>query len=458
MLRPQLNETERARAHTRARRFAMMVLLFLFVFTHRGILSQNDLSRYVAANSLATRGTFAIDGSPYAQMMIERDGREYRMMNDIVRNPRDGRLYSSKPPVQTLVLAGVLKVFHLMGADFSFVGSEAAVPTFLLTWLTVGTVTALGFYAFRRKLSGFTKDAEGDLVTVFVLGGTIFLSYSTSLNNHTVGATLIIISFFLLGMGEARKEVSLLRVAAAGFLMAVASVIDIGPGFIFSVAFALYIVFYMHSWKALVAFGLGGLPPLAVHCAVQYSIWGSVLPVQMQGRLARFPGSYWQNPVGPDAWDIPRWKYWLLTLFSGRGLFIVSPVLLVGAAGLAEELRRAWRGPVESRGERAGQGYVALTVLFGMVFLVWYFGFRVATNFGGSCFGFRWYMGFVPLLSWYAARYYARHRKEERFWRLFIILGLVSLMYALIGMQEPWTLMENNPHPAARFLMAFRGF
>jgi len=458
VLRPQLNEAERAEAHTRARRFAMMVLLFLFVFTHRGILSQNDLSRYVAANSLATRGTFAIDGSPYAQMMVERDGRHYHMMNDMVRSPRDGRLYSSKPPVQTLVMAGVLKVFRLLGADFSFEGSQAAVPTFLLTWLTVGTVTALGFYAFRRNLSRFTKDAEGDLVTVLMLGGTIFLSYSTSLNNHTVGASLILIAFFLLGMGEARRELPLVRVAAAGFLMALASVVDIGPGFIFSVAFALYILLYMHSWKALVAFGLGGLPPLAVHCVVQYSIWGSVLPVQMQGRLARFSQSYWQSPVGPDAWDIPRWKYWLLTLFSGRGLFIVSPILLVGAAGLAEEIREAWWGVVQSRGERSGQGYVALTVLFGIVFLVWYFGFKVKTNFCGSCFGFRWYIGFMPLLSWYAARYYARHKREDRFWRLFIILGLVSLMYALIGMQDPWLLMENNPHPAVRALMAFRGF
>jgi len=442
-----------------AARFGLLVMLFLFIFTHRGIQGQNDLSRFVAVDSLANRGVLYIDDSPWAQVKLERQGRSVFMLNDMVRNPRDGHFYSSKPPVLTLILAGVLKGFQLIGARFEFFPLyKAAKPAFLLTWLVIGTVSALGFYAFRRQVARFTERAEGDMVTAMTLGGTLFLSYSTTMNHHTFTAALVLMCFFALGMAEGSRDVLPGRAALGGFMMGLAAVVDIGPGVIFSVAFALYLAFRVRSWLALALFALAAVPPVAAHCVVQYGTFGTILPVQLIRGVKQYAGSYWQAPLPPDSWRIPRWKYWLLTLFSARGLFVLSPILLVGAARLAEVIRDAWRGRAVPASGPVTRGYAALTVLFGIGLLFIYYGFIAGTNFCGACFGMRWYIGFVPLLAFYAAEGYGAHAHSARFRNTFYVLGLISLMYALVGMQEPWTLMENNPHPAVQALMLLRGF
>jgi hypothetical protein len=430
----------------------VLALVFLFVFTHQGILGQNDLSRFVAVDSLVNRGVMHIDASSWAQAKIARDGRRYHMLNDMVYNRRDGHLYSSKPPVLTLILAGVLEGFEVLGAEFSFTGRAADRPTFLLTWLVIGSMSALAFYAFRRRVARTLGGTEGDAATLLALGGTLFLSYSVTMNHHTFTATLILLSFFLLGMAGGEEEPPPSRFCLAGLLMGLAAVVDVGHGFIFSVAFASYIAFHRRSWRSLLLFGAGGMAPLALHSAVQYSVWGSILPVQMIEGTKDYAASYWDSPIGPDTWDIPRYRYWLLTLFSTRGLFVLSPVLLLGAAELARDVGRGLRG------EDVEAGYAALSVGFGIAFLLAYYGFVAPTNFGGSCFGMRWYIGFMPLLGFYAARFYAAHRGSPRHRGLFYALGLISVAYALIGMQEPWALMENNAHPAVQMLMVLRGF
>ena len=444
---------------SRAFQFALVLMLFLFAFTHRGIQGQNDLSRFVAIDSLINRGTWQIDESPYVQETVVRDGKRYRVMNDMVKHP-NGHFYSSKPPVLTLIGAGVLKVFQLAGGEFQFDRLHDSIPTFMLTWLLVGGLSAGAFYVFRKKAGEWIEDDwEADIVTLLALGATIFLSYSTTLNNHTVAASLVLISLLSIGLAEAKDSVSGTHGAIGGFLMGLALVIDMPAGGAFGLAAGLYILFHQRSWKTLVLFGLGSLPPIALHCAIQYSIWGSVLPVQLMGEgYGHYAGSYWNQPLGPDSWDVPRYKYWLLTLFSTHGIFLTGPVLLVGVAGVAGDILGLRRKDAADDDSARGRRVAALAVAFAILLMIGYYGFFGPTNFGGSCFSFRWYIGFVPVLAFYALRCYARRRDSERFRKIFHVLGLVSLMYALIGMQAPWHLMELNGHPAVRFLMLFRGF
>ena len=86
-----------------------------------------------------------------------------------------------------------------------------------------------------------------------------------------------------------------------------------------------------------------------------------------------------------------------------------------------------------------------------------YTGFLAPTNFNGSCFGMRYYVGFAPVLAWYAVRGWERWRGRPRFRRVFYALGLISLAFALTGMQQPWLLMENNPHPFVRGVVMLLG-
>jgi hypothetical protein len=178
--------------------------------------------------------------------------------------------------------------------------------------------------------------------------------------------------------------------------------------------------------------------------------------VQMLKGTKDYPLSYWQTRLGSDTWQIPRSRYWLLTLFSMRGLFMLSPLLLVGAAGLAADVAGAFRAGRDEAA--AGRGYVALTVLFGIVFLVAYIGLATPTNFGGDCFGMRYYVGFMPLLAFYALRAWTRWSGGRAFRLVFYALGVISLLYAVLGMTYTWAQMDNLTHPLVRMLLPLRGF
>lgn len=434
--------------------FGLGVLVFLFVFTHRGVQSQNDLSRFVAIDSLINRGTWQLNGSKWAQMKQERDGSEYMMMTDIALHP-NGHFYSSKPPVLSFLGAGVCRVFQWLGARFRFGPGRDALPTFILSWMVVGSLSALTFYEVRKKAGTKMANFPATVATVLALGGTLFLSYSVTFNNHVIGAALVLLSFFKLKMMDGDRTLKSRHVLFSGLMMGSALVIDIPAGGAFGLMMGLYLLCYVRSMKHLVLFGVGSLPPIVLHCALQYQIWGSMLPVQMMGGLGGFEGSYWENPAGADTWVISRWKYWLLTLFSSRGLFIVSPVLLFGIVGLIDRVKR---GLSEEENHDRQKAFGALTATFAVVIMVMYYSLEAPDSFGGACFGFRWYIGFMPILSWYAIDYFAQHRKNERVRHLFYILGTVSLCYALIGMQDPWLLMEGNTHPAVRILLLIRGF
>jgi len=243
--------------------FAILFLLFLFIFTRQGIQGQNDLSRFVAVDSLIHRGTLAIDGSPYMFKESRPDGQEVYYLCDMVHYK--GHFYSSKPPVFTYMIAGVARSLMALGAEIKFTGWEARRSTFALTWLVVGMLSACGVFAFRQALAKRYAAAEGHLLTVLTLCGTLFLAYSVTMNHHTPTASYILISFLLLGMDEGTKHIRAVRPAAAGFLMALATVTDCGPGFIFSIGFALYITFHMRSLRTLIFYALGAVAPLAFH-------------------------------------------------------------------------------------------------------------------------------------------------------------------------------------------------
>jgi hypothetical protein len=444
-------------------------MVFLAAFTRGPVKGQNELSRLVAVDSIVWHGELHIDNNPWAHEMDEADGYTFHKLIDMVYNRRDGHFYSSKPPVLTLVLAAPAALARAVGADFRL--SDPDSPSLVLNMLrllVIGGVTACTFYVFRREIGRLLAPGTADLVTILALGGTLFLSYSTSINHHTVTGGPILIGFLLLGMHKGERVIPDGKAALAGCLMGFGAVVDIGHGFIFGIMTGLYLLLYVRSFRTLLFFGLGSIPPLALHCAVQFAAWGSILPVQMLGGTKNYPGSYWFHRIGPDAWKIPRTYYWFLTLFSMHGLFVLSPILLVGAARLfadiGDALRRDWRAGgrmlrlLGGPNEGTGRGYAAFSVLFAMCFLIGYYSFRPATHFGGACFGMRWYIGFTPVLSYYAARGYVSWSGRPWFRCVFYAVGAFSLTYAAIGMRWTWVVMETSQHPLVQALMPLRGF
>jgi uncharacterized membrane protein YbhN (UPF0104 family) len=465
---PPPERPRRGPDRTHAAVLAGAVAVVLLLFTGGEVQGQNELSRLVAVDSLVLDGEFHIDGNPWTQLLLVRDGHLTHALIDMVYNRRDGHFYSSKPPVYTMLLAALPALARMFGIDFAFTQPTSPLALTLLRWVVVGWLTCAAFHVFRSHVGRALEPRRADVVTILTLGATLFLSYSTTVNHHTFAAGLILMAFLALGMPDGAGSVPRGRAALAGFLLGLASVIDIGPGFVFSLATGFYLLCYVRSARTLLFFALGSVAPLGLHAVVQYGIWGSVLPVQMVGGTKNYQFSYWLHRVGPDAWRIPRSRYWFLTLFSMHGLFVLTPVLLVGAARLVADVADALR--VQRRSARAawrpfarpvagtGSGYAAAGVLFAICFLVAYYSLKPVTHFGGTCFGMRWYIGFTPVLALYAARGYASWRGRGWFRVLFHALGLVSLVYAAVALPAPWAQMEEIAHPAVRVLHAVRGF
>lgn len=423
--------------------FALAIFSFLFAFTRMGIQGQNDLSHFMAAESLLNRHTRVIDNCPELYNVQTEDDEFKWSMCDIVKY--DGHFYSSKPPVLNYMLAGTALILRQMGSPIAFQETvNQRYTSFILTLLIIGLTSTLGGMIFRGYISQYTdSELQATVLTVLTLFATIYLTYSVTLNHHTIAGTFILISFFLLEMHTAGKQLLLRKVLLAGFLMAMAVTIDCGPGFVFSIAFGTYLLVYVRSLKYLAFFALGSIPPLAFHCIVQYQTYGTILPVQFYSYMYEFEGGLLR---GPQGFDIPRWKYWFLTLFSTRGLFTISPILLFGACGIIHEIKKGGK-----------HIYPALAVSLGSAYVFFHHSFRSSTNFGGACYGFRSYIGFIPLLAFFAARYFT-DLEDPKDRRIFYALGSISLLAALIGTRAPWTYMEHFNHPYVRFLLLFRGF
>jgi hypothetical protein len=457
----QLPTTESLSAHRwHARILALGVFVLLAVLTHGSIQGHNDHARFAGVESLVLHGTIHLHESSSALRIEERNGSRTYALCDMMRV--EGKFYSSKPPVLTIALAGLAILLGWLGVPFQ-AGVDSGLHIYLLTLLPVGGATAAAFYLFRRRAGRHLPPFRADLLTLATLGGTLLLTYSVTMNHHTITAALVLSAFLMLGMdkpplkagagdADAGDECpSARRIAAAGFCAALATLIDCGVGFIFSITFAGYILWRRRSLRPLLFYAVGGLAPLLLHCIVQYRTFGTILPVQWIEGASDYPLSYWRQMAGADAFRIPRARYWLLTLVSMRGLLLLSPILLIGLAALVRDLT-GWR-----RGE-SGRTAAAASVAVGVLFLIVYYGFVAGTNFGGSCYGFRWYIGFTPLLALYALRGYEQWRGSRRFRWEFAALALFSLFYAFAGMAQPWTLMEDQPAAAVRALTFLRGF
>jgi len=438
-----------------ARRSLLLAACFAIVFalfTQQRVQGFNDGSRLLAVHSLVQHGHLHLPESSWACELIDRDGHmQYRLIDMVSYN---GKFYSCKPPVLTLALAGPAWVMKQVSGSFDI---KQGRHVFLLTWLAIGCTSALCVWAFRRRVGRWLPPLEADAITVATLGGTLFLSYSGTINHHTIPAGAILGAFLALGMADPDDVVTPAKAALAGCLLALALTVDCGVGFCFTMGFGMYALLRLRPRRLLAWMALGALPLLLLHSIVQYDLFDTVLPVQMKwDKYFMYPNSYWLTPLGEDAYGVPRSYYWLLTLFGNRGLFLLSPILLVGAGALAHDIVRPGSAPETPwkrlRGAQAHRAHAALAVLLALTLLVFYWGFRAATNFGGGCFGLRYYLGCTPVLALYAARGWSLWKGSKRFRMAFAVLAVISLLYAVIGHQYPWESMEHQPHPFVRAL------
>lgn len=388
---------------------ALGLLLVASTLWKQGRLGDNSRSRFITVERLVERGTWAHvapgDTTPFQPSI------DAVMIGD--------RLYSSKPPLYPLVMAGEAKALKaLTGWEFYphrkdynrfLVILNQVVPYLVMLWLAMHLVAA------------FTRDGWTQHFVLLALSvGTLAFGYVPEINNHAPAAALLLILVYLVHRiwtgAETRRWMMALAGLLAGLLMALElPAIGIGLTLVAMVAW--------RDWR-------GGLPavvlmlvPALASLYIYHEISGAWKPFYMDGSLYRFEGSYWTRPEGSDALREPQGLYFLKTLLGPKGLFTLTPVLLLTIVAAVRRLagrQQAW--------------WPAMTWLVpGMLALVAYIGLRTH-NYGGDCIGLRWYIVLMPTMivaAWPAVEWLGRHWLGKALCIALLVAGCIPTAIAL---------------------------
>jgi hypothetical protein len=299
---------------------AIYVLLFPY---HPGLRSPNELSRLMQARALVDFG----------EPSLNRAMRVYGPIGDLAY--RDGHFYPSKAPLLSYAAAPIYALLRLLAG-----GRVGAVPEIPLVFfsrllLTVAP-TLLALVFLGRFLTTYVDETTSDLLVAFYAFGTLAFSYSLQFLSHQTSAVLLFLSFYA-AWGWARGQTPTRVLVLAGFLAGMA----VATEYTSAMAAGLLAVWVPFARPgsarsrilavALVALGAG--VPLALLGAYHEYCFGSPLETGYK-HLADAAYQPW-HLGGFLGIRTPDPRALILSLFSPlRGLFALSPGLLVGIAGL----------------------------------------------------------------------------------------------------------------------------
>ncbi len=376
--------------------------------------SWNDRSHIAAIESFVERGTWAIEGSPWQDQTLDK----------VLLN---GRFYSDKMPLLSLVGAGAYAILHYglggsLAPHCSHVSHLCAYR--FLTFGLVGIPAALMLWLFFDFARRSAVPPWAALLGTVALGvGTMIFPYALVFNHHLPAAVSLFASFYLLTTRRASNRWGLM---AAGFLATLALSFDALAGVMTASLFAIALIRY----RSRVGFMLAGAAiPLALTALLDYQITQTIFPPYLIPNGFAYPGSASPPTVGGNAAPDDYAVYAFRMFVGGRGLFAYNPLLLFALAGAMSVVRRR-KHPLRIE---------ALCVLFGFILQSLY----LVTNtrdLGGAGYGERWFVSAIPLL--FAFIFFAPPLNAPTWktagWILFIPLLGLSVFSSLQGAQAPW--------------------
>ena len=391
-------------AHDRRVELALFLLAFVAYgwFFSGGGWNQNvnfDLTR-----AIVERQSFSIDGYQANTGDVS-----------VVRRGGGEHVYSNKPPGVSFLAAIPYAALYAIERAFDAPIESTAMLT-LNAWLvTVATCGLTGalipvvlFRYGRRRVS--PPAAAG--VALIIAFCTIVFPYSTLLYAHVPPALFLLLAFVWL------DERPLLAGAAAGLA---------GVSFylcILAAAVLLVAVFVRGRWKAALRFVLGALPFAILLTLYQYACFGSPFVTSVE-----VSKEFTEQGLLFGVFRAPSLAaMWGLTFSEHRGLFIVSPVLLLGFVGTVEMKRR-------------DLSIVSAIVLLYLLAVSSFNGWA-----GGSSIGPRYLLPVVPLMG--IPLLYLRGRL---WWSLACLLGVFSFATQFLA-------TAVDPMPIGTITRPMRGY
>jgi hypothetical protein len=405
----------------------------------------NDRSRWDTIRALVEDGTYDIgyrDAGPGPGQYRDRgivteDGWQ---TSDKVLHPappgETQRFLSSKPPLFPTLVAGEYWLEkHLFGWSITEQRWQV-VRAGLLTWNALPFALYLVLLARIVERWGATDWGRLYVFTAACFG-TFLTTFAVTLNNHTVAACSALFALYpALAVWERDSAESgppglALALALAGFFAGFTASCEL-PATAFAVA--LFVILLIRwPWPTLAYFVPALAVPVAAFFMTNYLAIGQLSPAygEFGGPWYEYAGSPWIEKSPPRENHGIDWAhlkegkaaYAFHFLLGHHGLFSLSPIWLLAAAGMA----LAARGLVQSSFRDASQKFLAriraipawvltssLSLALTVVLVVFYL--VKTSNYGGWTSGPRWLfwltplwlLSMLPVADWLAARRWGR--------------------------------------------------
>lgn len=319
----------------------LILVAFLYFATfpyHRGLNNPNEMTRVYLTVALVDDGSFSIDGPV----------RRFGNVED--KALREGRLYSSKAPLQSLVGVPFYAAARKLGF---FENQDKRSITFFLR--VVGSMLPAVLFlfvllAFLKRRAERAGLPEGSATPYWVAAavGSMLYPYGITYSGHlwtALSTGMVFLLYPSLADPGLRRARFRRRSLLLGFFAVAAPFAEYTAVlFVVPLLAALFLRTGGWSRKAELVLwaGLGGLLPAAAGLYAHHEMWGSA--VKTGYSFLENKSFAEAHAVGFFGISLPRPTVFLRALFGAEaGLLFYSPHLVLGFFGLAAALRR--RGP-----------------------------------------------------------------------------------------------------------------
>lgn len=371
----------------------------------------NQNAQFDLTRALVERQTLHIDG--------------YRVnTGDVSWTPLSGEwhAYSNKPPGASFLAAvPYAPLYWIENARHIAIDSWKwmTINTYLTTIVTCGITGALIpvlLYSYGRR-RGFTPRASLAVALVMAFG-TIAFPFSTMLFAHVPSAFFLLLAFYWL---DERPMLAGIAAGIAGVCFYIA----------IPAAGVMFIAAWLRSRRNALRFLAGGIP-FGIFLGLYHQLcFGSPFRTAVESSTAFTEKGLLFGVFGKPTWT----ALWGLTGNEYRGLFFVSPVLLMAFAGAA----LAWRDRAARRDFVIAAAIFATFLYANASFNGWH---------GGGSFGPRYLLPAIPFLALPLF-----HIRGRALIALTAALGLVSIALQFIATTVDPAPDGGNHRPVVTYLL-----
>ena len=411
-----------------SRRSACVLIVLVALALHIAALlnakplqSANDRSRWCTVWSLVERGTFQIDE------IRQRPGWD---SIDIIHD--DGHFYSTKPPLLTVIVAGLTKCVT-RATGWTLLDDTHSVTTAVLLIVNI-LPFAVSLWLLHAVLS---RHARTGWCHLFVLStaafGTLLTPFLMTFNNHTVAAAGVMVALFALMRLLSDEAPRGWTFGLCGLAAAWACANELPAG---AFGLATFLFAWRRSFRQTLSWYVpAALVPLMALVVTNVIATGSWKPAYASYGSSKYNfiidgvPSYWMNPQGVDRnLDSPL-MYFVHCTVGHHGIWSLSPIFLLSIIGwlMSHRVRDAALRSVLRCG-------AVLTV----VVLAFYLTRTQNYNYGGVSCALRWSLwltpfwliALIPVLDAIVSSITLR-------W-LSLLLLVASIVSAWLSVPNPW--------------------